>query len=318
VTTLRRHPVPLAAIAVAVAAAALVAVATAAGWGRIGDALSGFRPGWLALVAGGLLVAFVAYADAYRQTVRCRRGPSLSRGTAARLVLVGFAPQRPLGGFRLDRDALELFGDDEHRITNRVLGLGALEYAVLAPAACVCAIVLLARGGGGVLSGMLWPWALAVPAGFAVAFVLERRRERLAEGGRVRRALARVLEPITLLRALVLERDCRSSWPGMTLYWVGEVAALGGALATVGASLSVWALVVAFATGHAATRRSLPLGGAGATEALLAYGLHWCGVALAPAVVAVAVYRALGYVLPLLPALAVRRSVPVLRQPATS
>jgi hypothetical protein len=60
--------------------------------------------------------------------------------------------------------------------------------------------------------------------------------------------------------------------------------------------------VIGYATGYALTRRTLPLGGAGSVEALVPFALAWAGVALAPAVLAVAVYRIFNLWLPLLPA----------------
>jgi len=50
------------------------------------------------------------------------------------------------------------------------------------------------------------------------------------------------------------------------------------------------------------TRRTLPLAGAGAVEALLPFALSWCGISLAAAVLAVFAYRVCNLWLPLLPA----------------
>src|SRR5579875_1597171 len=49
------------------------------------------------------------------------------------------------------------------------LALGALEWVVLSPIACGAAVLLLATGAR-VPGSLLWPWALAVPAGFLLAF----------------------------------------------------------------------------------------------------------------------------------------------------
>ena len=56
------------------------------------------------------------------------------------------------------------------------------------------------------------------------------------------------------------------------------------------------------ATGYALTRRTLPLGGAGAVDALLPFALSWCGISLAAAVLAVFTYRVFNLWLPILPA----------------
>ena len=63
-------------------------------------------------------------------------------------------------------------------------------------------------------------------------------------------------------------------------------------------------LVVGYATGYALTRRTLPLAGAGAVEALLPFALTWMGFALAPSVLAVFAYRICNVWLPVGPALA--------------
>src|SRR5262249_8615445 len=65
---------------------------------------------------------------------------------------------------------------------------------------------------------------------------------------------------------------------------------------------SVAAVVVGYATGYALTRRTLPLAGAGAVEALLPFALVWVGYGLAPAVLAVFAYRVFNLWLPLGPA----------------
>ena len=69
------------------------------------------------------------------------------------------------------------------------------------------------------------------------------------------------------------------------------------------------AVVVGYATGYALTRRTLPLAGAGAVEALLPFALLWVNVPLAQAVLAVLFYRVVNLWIPLIPALAGRRAV---------
>jgi hypothetical protein len=53
----------------------------------------------------------------------------------------------------------------------------------------------------------------------------------------------------------------------------------------------------------------MPLGGAGATEALMTFALHWVGQPVVPALVAVVIYRVFNFLLPVAPALLVRRRV---------
>ncbi len=69
------------------------------------------------------------------------------------------------------------------------------------------------------------------------------------------------------------------------------------------------ALVVAYATGYAASRRSLPLGGAGVTEALLTVSLIAVHVHAAQALFAVLAYRLINFLAPMLPALLAHSSL---------
>src|SRR5205085_6574663 len=109
------------------------------------------------------------------------------------------------GGFAVDKRALHAVQDDERDATVRVLGLGALEWALLAPAAWVAAVVLLADGDRRPMASLLWPWAIAVPVGFALGLWLAApdRRARVASGeGRGRTALRHALEGVAILRTL--------------------------------------------------------------------------------------------------------------------
>ena len=73
-------------------------------------------------------------------------------------------------------------GLTDQQVRVRVLGLGALEYALLAPAACVVAIQLLADGHSPSLALTL-PWAIAVPIGFVAALWAVRSATRSASTG---------------------------------------------------------------------------------------------------------------------------------------
>jgi uncharacterized membrane protein YbhN (UPF0104 family) len=89
----------------------------------------------------------------------------------------------------------------------------------------------------------------------------------------------------------------------MAVYWAGEVFVLWVCLAAFTRDTpSVTAVVVGYATGYALTRRTLPLAGAGAVEALLPFALTWVGYGLPAAVLAVFAYRVFNLWLPLGPA----------------
>jgi uncharacterized membrane protein YbhN (UPF0104 family) len=99
---------------------------------------------------------------------------------------------------------------------------------------------------------------------------------------------------------------CWQAWLGTGLYWAFDIAALYACARFIGVRLNLGEVVVAYATGYAVTRRSLPLGGAGITEALMTFALHWVGQPVLPALAAVVVYRIFNFVVPGLFALAVR------------
>jgi uncharacterized membrane protein YbhN (UPF0104 family) len=315
VERLRGHPVAVTLAAFGLAAAAVVAIAAAFGFGAFADAWSHLRPGWLAFGLGAELLAFAAYGFAYRAAARVHSGPDLPSALVARVVMAGFGPFSVSGGFAIDKRALAAVDGDERRATVRVLGLGALEWALLAPAAWLCAVVLLASGGSGVMPSLLWPWAIAVPVGFAIALWLAEpnRRERIAAGGPVRRALGVGLQGVGILRSLAANVSTSwSAWLGTAAYWALDIAAFYGAIRFVGLQPDLGETVLAYATGYALTRRSTPLGGAGTTETLMTFALHWVGEPVPVALAAVLVYRVWNFVVPTVPALLARPRIEAL------
>jgi uncharacterized membrane protein YbhN (UPF0104 family) len=288
-------------LAALVALAALVGVAWAAGFYRVARELRTPSPLWFLVAVAGEALAYVGYALAYREVARVEAGPDLPHREAAALVAAGFGPFVAGGGFRVDLHALRATGLEEREARVKVLGLGGLEYAVLAPAACAAALILIAENAS-IGRGYTWPWAIAVPAGFAAATVALHYRPRFH--GRLRHGL----DAVWLLRCLFV-RPLRHGLPallGTALYWFGDVVALWACLrAFVPYDLSLPRLLLAYATGYALSRRTLPLGGAGVVEALLPFALAWMTVVpLAPALLAVFAYRVVNLWLPLLPAAA--------------
>ena len=96
---------------------------------------------------------------------------------------------------------------------------------------------------------------------------------------------------------------------GMALYWALDVASFYGALRFVGVRLNMGELVLGYATGYALTRRSMPLGGVGVTEALMTFSLHWVGQPVLPALAAVVIYRVFNLALPAVPGLFVHARI---------
>lgn len=307
----RRRALGAVVIAWALASGVVILIAWLSGWRGFGDALERFRPLWALVALGGQLPVYAGYTLAYRAIMGVDGGPRLSVSTSARIVVAGFGAFAPAGGFGLDKRMLGHLHHDDRAVMIRILGLGAVEYAAIAPAACVSAIVLLAIGSG-IHGAVLWPWALAVPAGFALALPLAHRRAALLAGrrGRLWHGLDLALEGITVL-AIVMRRGNPgvAALGGAALYWAGEVVSLWGALSAFGGHASGWALVIAMATGYALTRRSTPLAGVGSTEVLLMLALHWVGVRLGLALAATVVYRAFAFALPMVAALPARRSL---------
>lgn len=302
----RDHPFELAALAFTIAAAAVVAIAGAYGFTAFGDAWLDLHWPWLALTIGAGLFAMPAYALAYRMVAHFDGGPMLRVALVLRIVAAGFGPFAPDGGFALDKRVLHAVHNDERDAVVRVLGLGALEWAVLAPAACIGAVVLLATGATRPMPSVLWPWAIAVPVGFMIGFSVatDRRCRRVRERGGRWTQVAHLLAAVRTLRRLAQSfSSCWTAWVGTALYWTFDIASFYGALRFIGLHVGLVEAIVAYATGYALTRRSMPLGGAGVTEALMTFSLHWMGAPVAPALAAVVVYRIVNFVISAVPAL---------------
>jgi uncharacterized membrane protein YbhN (UPF0104 family) len=299
------HALIVSALAIVAATGAVVVVAAVSGV-SIDRIFEDFRPWWIVPLAIAETVSLLPYVVAYRQmtVVAGLQPPSLP--VIVTVVLSGFGPFAVGGGFRIDQAALtEVYGD---RQTARVqvVGLIALEWAVLAPVACLSAIVLLITGAD-VMGSLLWPWALCVPAGFALGLWLTvpgRELPVLRRFGPV----AAALDGVGMLHRMI-EAPARTmpAWLSMALYWAAEIVALYAALRMFGIHLNPARLILAYATGYMVTRRSLPLAGAAITEVLLTFALHWMGVPLGPALAAVVSYRLFNLILVSAPSLVANR-----------
>jgi uncharacterized membrane protein YbhN (UPF0104 family) len=295
----------LSAVAIGLATGAVLLVGVHAGYGPLVDALSDARAWWVVLCALLQVVAVAGYAVAFHWAVGVDGGPRLRWSSTLLIVIAGFGAYAPEGGFGKDQKALQNV-TDSRRAMHRVLGLGALEYAILAPAAAICAVVLLMQGTH-VGPGLLWPWILAVPLGFGLGLWLARPGNdlRLRRGPRWLRVwVDHAVEGVRTLHRLVKCGDHRiAAYAAIAVYWAADIASLYCALRTVGVQVDAPSIILAYATGYAVSRRTLPLAGAGVTEALMTYALTWVGAPLAPALAAVVVYRAFNFVAPAVPAL---------------
>jgi hypothetical protein len=301
----------------ALAFGATVGVASIAGFGAVAQFFVDAHLIWLPVALAGLIPAYAGYIAAHRAVARVEGGPELAWTHTAAVVAAGFGAFAVRGGFAVDLDALCRAGASRSEARVRTLGLGVLEYAVLAPAACGAAIFLLVRAAH-ISLGLTLPWAVAVPIGFAIALPLMRRRDSLRGRGRLLRALAHGLDAVAVLRHLSLRLRTYGAlaFVGMAAYWLGDIFVLWATLhAFLGRPPAVATLVIGYATGYVLTRRTLPLAGAGAVEALVPFALHWTNFPLAASLLAVVAYRIFNLWLPLIPAAiglrALQRTYPV-------
>jgi uncharacterized membrane protein YbhN (UPF0104 family) len=297
------HVVMLMILAGALALIAAILVAGAAGYVAVASHLRHANTYWFPFAIAGAVAAHIGYTFAYREVANVGRDVKLGTLRAGAIVAAGFGMFIPRGGFAVDIEALEDLGvpSDEARI--RVLGLGSLEYAVLATGALVCAIIVLLDDPHAQRAVTL-SWTIGVPAGTALALLAVRYRRWLCRGS-FGKLIGPPLEAITVVGQIVASprRHGAAAFTGMAVYWAGEVFVLWVCLAAFTRDApSVTAVVVGYATGYALTRRTLPLAGAGAVEALLPFALTWVGYGLAPAVLAVFAYRVFNLWLPLGPA----------------
>ena len=299
------HVVMLMIVAAALSLIATIFVAGAAGYVAVASHVRHANTYWFPFALAGAVAAHVGYTFAYREVAHVGRGVKLGTLRAGAIVAAGFGMFIPRGGFAVDIEALEDLGVPSEEARVRVLGLGSLEYAVLATGALVCAIFLLLDDPHAQRAVTL-SWTIGVPAGTALALLAVRYRKWICRGP-LQKLLGPPLEAITVVGQIVVSprRHGLAAFTGMAVYWAGEVFVLWVCLAAFTRDTpSVTAVVVGYATGYALTRRTLPLAGAGAVEALLPFALTWVGYGLPAAVLAVFCYRVFNLWLPLGPAAA--------------
>jgi uncharacterized membrane protein YbhN (UPF0104 family) len=299
------HVVVLMVLAAALSLIATILVAGAAGYVAVASHLRHANTYWFPFAIAGAIAAHIGYTFAYREVAHVGRGVKLGALRAGAIVAAGFGMFIPRGGFAVDIEALEDLGVSPEEARVRVLGLGSLEYAVLATGALVCAVFLLIDHSDAQRAVTL-SWTIGVPAGTALALLAVRYRRWICRGW-LKGILGPPLEAIGVVGQIVASprRHGAAAFTGMAVYWAGEVFVLWVCLAAFDrVTPGVAAVVVGYATGYALTRRTLPLAGAGVVEALLPFALVWVGAGLAPAVLAVFVYRFFNLWLPLIPAVA--------------
>ena len=321
---IERRPVLVLVVPTVLALGAIAGLADLAGAERIDRAARHLNPVWLILCFGGELVAYAGYVLAVRDTAKVDDGPKLSFGHSIRAVVGGFgvfAATRTSGGFAVDYWALRTAGEDREGAVARVLALGALEYAVLAPAA-LCAAIAILVDGEDISLGLTLPWLAVIPGALvAIWLTSPKRADRYARhspgASRIREGFAHSVAGLSMLRRMLTAppREHGLGFLGTAAYWAGDIACLWGALELFGnPRLSLPALIIGYATGYVLTRRSLPAGGAGVVEIALTFALYWVGFPFVRALLGVVVYRLFNLWLPIIPAMAVLPDVDELRR----
>jgi hypothetical protein len=310
-------------IAAAVAAALYAVVGQISGYGELRHALARVHPLWLAVATAGQAVAYAGYAVGYRGTAGACGGPQLGYLAALRVAVLGFGGHvvgASAGGFAVSLWALQRAGETLREAVRRAIAIATLEWLVLAAGTAAVSLVLLVRDTGSVPRAMTVGWITAFAAAVLLALLLTSRgtSSRRARDTRgfvgiaVRDGITTGLEATRLVRRIAWKPlRHRGAIGGFVVYWTGDLLTLYAGLRAFEIRLAIPALVLAYATGYMVASAPLPLGASGAAEASLTVTLAAVGVALAPAALAVLVYRFCTFWLPLLPALA---ALPSLRR----
>src|SRR5436309_1137303 len=154
----------------------------------------------------------------------------------------------------------------------------------------VLIVLLAALLAAGAIVGVAWdvarpgldvtlPWVVGVAAGAAFVLPLVAIRGRFRGRPGWRGTLSDVLEAIAVLPALFRRQHyCGLAFAATALYWFGDIFCLWACVQAFGSDRPLPDLILAYATGYALSRRTLPLAGAGAVEALLPFALGWSGI----------------------------------------
>lgn len=274
---------------------ATVGMGSIAGFQSMLSRLHHFDAPWIAVAAGGAALAFLGYRLAFDAVVWGGTEQVLSRRERLGIVAAGFGAFVPRGGTAIDRYIVRVTGTDRRQGDVRLATLQVLEFVPMTVGACVAAYVALVVGGPGrpPIDYDL-PWAVGPPVGALLALLAVhrwRRRLRDAEGWRYWLGVA--LDGIWSIKALLGRGAGRRGLPllGMTLFSVGENAAVWAAMAAFGFEMSLPGLILGYGVGYVISRRSAPLGGAGIIDVLLILALANAGAPLAAAAVGTFAYR---------------------------
>jgi uncharacterized membrane protein YbhN (UPF0104 family) len=294
-------------------------IARAAGFSEVRDAIARADSSWFAVCLVAQVVALSGYAEVFRGGFAWRGGPNPGFRLSAHVMLASIGATRVFAAGGIGAIAVTYwcfrrarFAADEALV--RVLGFNTLFYVTFAVGAWTSALVVATGLWGAAPPAFTLPWLVLLPACVAAAVVVTQpgRVERLTRpgGSFVRRALAYAIAATAWVRHVLPDPAGRRMLLATVLYWGGNVACLWASLRSVGMTVPLPGLLLAFAAGHAATILPLPLGGVGGVDAAMTYALTAVGVPLALALVAVGVYRLFAFWAPTIPALAALLLVP--------
>jgi uncharacterized membrane protein YbhN (UPF0104 family) len=294
-------------------------IARAAGFSEVRDAIARADSSWFAVCLAAQVVALSGYAEVFRGGFAWRGGPNPGFRLSAHVMLASIGATRVFAAGGIGAIAVTYwcfrrarFAADEALV--RVLGFNTLFYVTFAVGAWTSALVVATGLWGAAPPAFTLPWLVLLPACVAAAVVVTQpgRVERLTRpgGSFVRRALAYAIAATAWVRHVLPDPAGRRMLLATVLYWGGNVACLWASLRSVGMTVPLPELLLAFAAGHAATILPLPLGGVGGVDAAMTYALTAVGVPLALALVAVGVYRLFAFWAPTIPALAALLLVP--------
>jgi uncharacterized protein (TIRG00374 family) len=313
-----RNMVALAAFLLAALAALYFLLPQIAGlddtWNRIGDG----RPEWTAAALLFTAGMFGGYVAMFRG-VFLRAGSRIGWAASYQITMAGLAASRLFaaggaGGLVLTAWALRRSGMRKRTVADKTISFLVLTYLPYAVAVVVCGFGL----HWGLFSGAD-PFTLTfVPAvvgvvllalALAIAFIptdLQRRLKPLAAGrGRLGRIAQQLAQAPAATSAGVRDalEHLRSRDPallGAVLFWAFQIAVLWAAFHAFGNAPPLAVLVQAFFVGMLGNLLPMP-GGVGGVEGGMIGSFAAFGVDSGLAVVAVLVYRAFTFWLPLLP-----------------
>lgn len=306
-------------------------IAKAAGFSRVRDSIAEAESAWFLVCFLAEVAAFAAYAVVVREALHWRGGPKVRYGLSVHVTLASLGATRVVAAAGAGGLAVTYWCFRRARFTTRdalvrVLGLNTLVYLSFAVGAWLAALLASLGVLGDAPLALTLPWLLIVPLCIlAACWFTDPVRGAPADptkGSLPRRSLAYAISGAAWVRQVAPEPAGRRSLVASAVYWGGDVVCLWAALHSVGVSLPLADLVLAYATGYAAMVLPLPLAGVGGVDAAMTFALTAVGVSLAPALVGVAVYRLFGFWVPTIPALAALVLLPRagrgLRQAATA